>query len=125
LKTRLAPLRGAALVAAGGGLLVLAVTGGELANGVLRALSVVALVGIAGAALHRRRSAAIAPPAVSVMERRELGREAGIAVLAAEGRRLLVGYGQAGVALLAELGAGLETHASPREERLPRQEHHP
>jgi flagellar biogenesis protein FliO len=107
---RLASLRGATLLAAGGGVLALAVTGGDLANSALRAVAVVALVGAAGAAL-RRRARSTAPPLVDVLERRILGRETGVAVLAAEGRRLLVGYGPAGVRLLATLAA--------QQERLP------
>lgn len=98
----------AALLAAGAGLVALAVAGGDVAHGALRALAVVALLGLAAVALRRRRAGASAPLAVSVAERHAMGRETGVAVLAAEGRRLLVGYGPGGVALLTELGPGRE-----------------
>jgi len=104
-------LRPAALLAAGAALVALAVVGGDAANFALRALAVVAILGLAAAALRRRRAATIAPLAVYVTERHVLGRETGVAVLAAEGRRLIVGYGSGGVALLTELG--------PAQEHLP------
>lgn len=111
----LASLRGVTLLAAGGGLLSLAVAGSDLANGALRAVAVVALIGAAAVAFRHRRAATTAPQLVAVTERQFLGKETGVAVLAAEGRRLLVGYGPAGVALLTELGPPL---GSPKE-RLP------
>ena len=76
---------------------------------------VVALIGAAAVAFRHRRAATTAPPLVAVTERQFLGKETGVAVLAAEGRRLLVGYGPAGVALLTELGPPL----GPPKERLP------
>ncbi len=101
---RLVSLRGITLLAAGGGLLALAVAGSDLANSALRAAAVVALAGAACLALRRRRDDAT-PPLVTVAERLALGRETGVAVLTVpEGRRILVGYGPGGVALLHELG---------------------
>lgn len=58
------------------------------------------------AALVRRRRGAAAAPCLSVVAREPLAGDAGIAVVEAGGRRLLLGYGRAGVALVAELGPG-------------------
>ncbi len=111
MKWRLESLRGPALLAAGGGILTLVAAGSDLANGALRAVAVVALIGAAGAALHHRRTAAAVPPLVGVMERQILGKDTGVAVLEADGRRLLVGYSPAGVTPLTEL--------APSKEQLP------
>jgi len=103
LKRRRLSARAVALIAAGAGLAVLAVAGGDAAAAALRALAVVAVLGLAAAALRWRRTRNVAPAVVSVVERHPLGRETGVAVLVAEGRRLLVGFGPGGVSLLREL----------------------
>ncbi len=105
-------LRPAALLGAGSALIALAaVAGGDLAGGALRAVAVVGLLGLVAVALRRSRAATGAPAALSVLERHLIAKETGVAIVATGRRRLVVGYGPAGVALLAELG--------PSEERAP------
>jgi flagellar protein FliO/FliZ len=101
------PLAAAAILTAGAGLVAL---GGDAAATALRALAVVATFGLCAAALHRWRvhAHAAAPEAVSILERHSLARETGVALVSAEGRRLLVGFGPSGVALLLDLGAPRE-----------------
>jgi flagellar biogenesis protein FliO len=66
----------------------------------------VALLAAVAFALRRRRAVATARPArLAIEERLPLGRETGLALVTAHGRRLLVGHGPAGVSLLAELAA--------------------
>ena len=57
------------------------------------------------AALAVRRAAARRPAATAlcVLERHPLARDAGVSLVAAGSRRLVLGYGPSGVALLAEL----------------------
>jgi flagellar biogenesis protein FliO len=71
----------------------------------------VALLGLGAVALRRGHGAVGGQGALSVLERHPMAKETGVAVLVTQGRRLVVGYGPAGVALLAELG--------PAEERVP------
>lgn len=85
-------------------LLALSVTGGEAAASASRALALVAILGAGAVAIRSRRARAAAPLCAAVIERHSLGRETGVAVVSAEGRRLLVGFGPGGVALLRELG---------------------
>ncbi len=85
------------------GLLGLAVAGGDAATAALRALSVVAILALGAAALRRHRAHEVVPAMVTVLESHALARDTGVAVLGAEGRRLLVGFGPSGVALLREL----------------------
>ncbi|MFL5272687.1 MAG: hypothetical protein ACJ79E_11565 [Anaeromyxobacteraceae bacterium] len=100
------PSRGR-LLAAGCGVLALvaAVAGGDLAGGALRASAVVALLAAAAVAVRAGTPAARRAGSVVVEERHPLARDAGVAVVAAGPRRLLVGYGTAGVQLLADVGA--------------------
>jgi hypothetical protein len=100
-----AALRGWALTAAAVLVLLAATTSSEPGRGAAAAL-VVAGVAAAAFALHRRRGGLSAPPALALLERQPLGRDAGLALLAAGGRRLVVGWGSAGVTLLAELPHG-------------------
>ncbi len=101
----------AVALAASLGLMGLALAGGDAATAALRALTVVAILGVGAAALRRRRSRTTVPSVVSVVESLALTRETGVAVLAAEGRRLLVGFGPGGVALLRDLDE--HTKAAP------------
>ena len=101
------PLAVAATVAAG--LALLAALGGDAAAPALRALAVVAILALGAALARRRRLGAGAPEAVSSVERHGHSRDAGVALVSAEGRRLLVGFGPAGVRLLAELRHAGET----------------
>jgi flagellar biogenesis protein FliO len=90
------------LAAAGGGLLLLAVLPGSLAAAAARTGLVVAALGVA-AVLARRSARQPAPGPLRVLAREPLGREAGLLLLEADGRRLLVGVGPGGVRLLARL----------------------
>jgi flagellar biogenesis protein FliO len=56
------------------------------------------------AALVRRRGRPSVAPQLSVVARAPLGGDAGLALVEAGGRRLLVGHGRGGVSLVAELG---------------------
>jgi hypothetical protein len=82
-----------------------ALCSGSAAGGLARALAllgVLAAVGVAAASLRRHT----APPSdakLAVVERHALSGDTGVAIAAADGRRLLLGYGPSGVALLAEL----------------------
>ena len=81
-----------------------ALSGGALGPAAARAaLAVAALAAVA--ALVRRapgRSAPLGP--LAVLARASLGRDAGLALVDAGGRRLLVGHGEGGVRLVADLG---------------------
>ncbi len=95
----------ALLLVGGAGSAAVALAGGEMGGAVLRAAAVLGLLA-AGAFWVRRARREGAPPtpdAVVLAARQELGRDAGVALLRAGGRDLLVGYGAAGVRLLAEL----------------------
>jgi len=83
---------------------VAALWGGELAGSALRAAAVVACLGLVAAALLSRPAASGRPAPLEVIARRPLAREVGVAVMTAGERTFVVGYGAAGVAVLAELG---------------------
>jgi hypothetical protein len=68
----------------------------------LRACALLGALGLAAAALRPPRAL---DPDLRLAARHPLGREAGVALLEAGGRRLLVGYAPAGVCLLADLSA--------------------
>jgi flagellar biogenesis protein FliO len=70
-----------------------------------RAALVAVAVGAVAWLVRRRGSATASPTAIDVAERRNLSREAAVALLHVGGRALLVGYGPEGVRLLADLGA--------------------
>lgn len=90
------PLAAAALLAA-------ALLPGESATAAaLRAAALLGALGLAAAAV-RRAPAAERP--LTLLDRRPLGRESGVALLQAQGRRLLVGYAPSGVAVLADLSS--------------------
>ena len=90
---------------AAAGLAMAAVSVGTGSDAVGLALRAVACVGLlALGVLAVRGGGKPGPPgAVALLERRPLARETGIAVVAVQGRRLLVGYGPSGVAWLADL----------------------
>lgn len=72
------------------------------------ALAVAALAAAPALLLRTRRRPADGPaPALRLIAREPLGREAGVAVIEADGRRLLVGFGPHGVRVL---------HAAPERE---------
>jgi len=100
------PGRRSALAVAGA---TLAVAGVAFAPGGLgpvaaRAGLVVAALG-AAALVARRRSAPAAAPLLAIVSRTSLSRDTGLALVEVGGRRLLVGYGAAGVQLLADAQA--------------------
>ncbi len=100
-----AALRGWALAAGAVLVLLAAAASGDLGRGAAAAL-VVAGLAAAAFALHRRRGGLVAPPSLALLERQPLGRDVGLALVAAGGRRLVVGWGAAGVTVLAELPRG-------------------
>lgn len=93
---------GAALGAAGW----LALSPGAL--GPIAARAALAAAGIAAVAAVVRRSsgaaAAAAPAALAVLARQPLASGAGLALVQAGSRRLVVGFGEGGVRLVADLG---------------------
>ncbi|HET6921681.1 MAG TPA: flagellar biosynthetic protein FliO, partial [Anaeromyxobacteraceae bacterium] len=67
----------------------------------LGALAALGALGAGAAALARRAGA---PPGLLAVEARAaLGRDSGVALVRAAGRRFLVGYGPGGASALAEL----------------------
>jgi flagellar protein FliO/FliZ len=73
-----------------------------LAPAAARAALAVAVLAAAPALLRSRaRTAAPGPPSLRVIAREPLGRDAGVAIVEADGRRLLVGFGPQGVRALA------------------------
>jgi flagellar protein FliO/FliZ len=94
----------AALVAAGAILLVAAALGGsQSALVALRAGGVLAVFVAAGWWLRRRAALQRAPSVLALEARQPLSREAGLALVAIDGQRLLLGYGPRGVSLLVTL----------------------
>jgi hypothetical protein len=63
---------------------------------------------VAAAAWLRRRGTASDPAPLALRARQPLGKDSGVAVVAFAGRELLVGYGAAGVTLVAAAAAGEE-----------------
>jgi flagellar protein FliO/FliZ len=99
----LAPLLrpGRATWAVAAALLALAlVPAGGLAGGAARALALLGALALAAAALRREPAAG---RTLAVAARQPLGKDCGLAVVDLPGRRVLVGWGAAGVALLADL----------------------
>jgi hypothetical protein len=94
----------AVAAAASAAAVVWAAGGGDLGNAALRALGAVALLGAAAVAIRRRPAPLVGGP-LRVEARHALGRDSGVALLDVAGQRLLVGFGPAGVSLLADLGA--------------------
>jgi flagellar biogenesis protein FliO len=82
-----------------------AATSGEAGGTALRALAVVALLALGAYAVRARATQTAAPRALAVEDRQLLGRDAGVALVAAGGRRWLVGFAPSGVTLVAEVGA--------------------
>ena len=83
-----------------------ALTGGELGGAALRAAALLGALGLAAAWLRqgrRLRRGVGTDPLVGVEARQPLSREAGLVLVRIEARRLLVGYGRAGVSLVAEI----------------------
>jgi flagellar protein FliO/FliZ len=94
-------------VAVAGATLVLAGVGsvpGGLGPAAARAGLVAAALG-AAALVARRRSAPAAAPLLAIVSRTSLSRDTGLALVEVGGRRLLVGYGSAGVQLLSDAQA--------------------
>jgi flagellar protein FliO/FliZ len=105
--------RGCAAVLAGVGAAgaLLALAPGDLAGVASRATLVGSAIGIAGFVLRRRARSAAPPAPLQVVTRETLAPGAGLALIEVDGRRLLVGFGRDGAALVADLGshAGQET----------------
>ncbi len=104
---RLAAVRQPGLAVAGiaSAALLAGLTSGDPMVRAVRAIAVVALLGLLVIAVQRRGHAAVRPSdALAIRERAVLGRDTGVAVVSAGSRRLLVGYGPSGVTRLAELG---------------------
>ena len=96
--------RAAIAVAAVPAAALLALSPGGLSAAAARAGLAAAAIGTI-AALARRRGRPAVAPSLSVTAREPLAGDAGLAVIEAGGRRLLVGYARGGVSLVAELGA--------------------
>jgi flagellar biogenesis protein FliO len=89
------------MVALAGAALALALLPAEgMAGAALRAVALLGALALAAAAVRR---APEADRPVALLDRRPLGRESGVALVEASGRRLLLGYAPSGVAVLADL----------------------
>lgn len=86
-------------------LAAVALSPGALGPSAARAGLAVAALGAAAAIARRRASLRPAAPPLTVLARELLGREAGVALLEIDGRRVLVGFGAEGVRLLSDRGA--------------------
>ena len=108
----------AALAAAAAGALALGALPGPL--GPLAARATLAALGVGAAALLWRRPAPPVPPSLRLEARVALGRDATLAVVEADGVRLLLGAGPQGVVRLAVLppGAPRPAPAAARPEPL-------
>jgi flagellar protein FliO/FliZ len=106
-----ATARGPALAAAAVlGLALIAAAPAPLAGVAARAALAAAAVGAAAWLVRRRADQA--PPPLVLVGRVTLAREAGLALVEVDGRRLLVGFGAGGTALLARDVAGAGASAS-------------
>nr|WP_242347014.1 flagellar biosynthetic protein FliO [Anaeromyxobacter sp. SG22] len=101
------PVAGAALAAT-----ALAFAPGGLGPVAARA-GLVAAALWAAAVLARRRAAPAPAPALAIVSRASLARDAGGALVEVDGRRLVVGYGSAGVQLLAATSASSAEGSAP------------
>jgi len=79
---------------------------GDLGPPAARGLLAVAGLAALAALARRRPRAREQAPRLAVVERALLGRDGGVALLEADGRRLVVGFGPGGAQLLADLGGG-------------------
>lgn len=99
--------RGLALVAAAALVVLAAASARELGRGAALATALLGL-GVALLVVRRGRAGAAPAPALVLAERLALGRDAGLALVAAGRRRIVVGYGSAGVTVVAELAPGAD-----------------
>lgn len=114
-----APLAWRPLALAGAGALALLAAASAAGAG-SAAAGAAALAAAAGAAVAARRGRrAPGACALAVAERLPLGRDGGVALLDAGGRRLLLGWGPGGVTLLAELPPPSGAAAAPAPEAEP------
>ena len=100
------PRSTSALLALAAVAVALPLAGGELGPAAARAALCAAAIGAALVALRRRPDASArvaSAPRVTVVARAALGRDASVALLDVEGRRVLVGFGAGAVSLLSEL----------------------
>lgn len=86
--------------------------GGALSSTVLRVTALLGALALAGVLARRKLASRPNRSAFAVEARQPLSRESGLALVAAEGRRFLVGYGSGSVSLLRELES-----SAPDEER--------
>jgi len=104
---RAAGLAGAAALGVAG----LSLSAGALAPAAARAAVAVCALGALAALARRPPRPDAAPAPLALVSRAALSRDAGLALVEAGGRRLLVGYGERGVSLVADLSA--EREATP------------
>jgi hypothetical protein len=107
---RAGPRRALIVAAVALALPALALAPGGLGPVAARAGLVAAALG-AAALVARRRPAPAAKPAIAIISRASLARDAGVAIVEAGGRRLLVGYGSGGVQLLSDAPAAADRSA--------------
>ncbi len=83
--------------------LAFAARGGDSGSAALGVLAALGALAAGAAALSRRAGAGAGPGLLEVEARSLLGRDNGVALVRAAGRRFLVGFGPGGTSALAEL----------------------
>jgi hypothetical protein len=97
-----AAILGATLLASA----LLALSPGEIAPAAARAALAAAAIAAAAVLFQRRSRTPATPAPLAIVAREPLAGGAGLALVEAGPRRLLVGFGRDGVRLVADLGAG-------------------
>lgn len=102
-----------ALAATALGVALLLAAPGDLARGAARAAVVVLALGAGAIVIARRGAKAPAAPSLAIVAQAPLGRGASVAIVESGGRRLLVGFGEQGVRLVAELDRAADEGQRP------------
>lgn len=100
------------LLAVAGALAFAALLGGDAGSAAARALAVAALLAAGVLVVRRRQRPPVALPRLTVVERAPLAKDVGLALVRAEGRRLLVGFGPGGTTLVADVTSPTEEEPS-------------
>jgi flagellar protein FliO/FliZ len=115
LLARLGGPRRAAALAGGAalGVAALSLSTGALAPAAARAAVAVCALAALAVLVRGTPRATAGPARLVLVSRAALSRDAGLAFVEADGRRLLVGYGEGGVRLVADLSADAPPGGTP------------